>query len=163
MNLDSFINAIGLAFDILGAWYLAKGLIKKSYSSMTNESGTYYDKNIFLHISSIVQKYESILGFSYMFIGFGLQATSDFLDNSKVKLLCITMVLVFALIVITFIYYFFRNVRIKVVKPVINDFITLINGELNDNFVDCFLDALFIKHKGLPFDKKRTILEDNLH
>src|SRR5688572_14587088 len=42
LSLGNQIGIFGLIIDIVGAWFLARGLVKKTEKEIEQESGTYY-------------------------------------------------------------------------------------------------------------------------
>lgn len=73
MNGLLLIITLGLIFDIIGAWYISRGLIRKTKEEIDIEAGGKYNIHHSNKISLIRQKVECKYGFVFMFIGFLLQ------------------------------------------------------------------------------------------
>lgn len=75
MSINNSISLIGIVFDIVGAWFLSRGLIKKPIEEIRTESVMSFF-NYYYAPGSIRQKSESTTGFLFLFLGFVLQGFS---------------------------------------------------------------------------------------
>lgn len=75
MSINNLISLIGIIFDIVGAWFLASGLIKKPIEEIRRESIMSFF-NYSYALGYIKQKTESIIGFCFLLGGFLLQGFS---------------------------------------------------------------------------------------
>lgn len=73
-TLTNQLSIAGLALDILGALFLAKGFMFKTRTAIIMESGSYWDFNKHLRDSLILQRAEAIIGGTALTTGFFLQA-----------------------------------------------------------------------------------------
>ncbi len=69
MNLNMVVSLTGLLLDICGAWFVARGLIKRSVEDIRMETGLIYDGAPYI-ISGLIQKVDSMFGFGLLFTGF---------------------------------------------------------------------------------------------
>ncbi len=82
IKLNQLIITIGLALDILGAIFLAKGFMAKKIQRIISESGTYYNRNKWFQDSLIQQKFEAVFGMIFLFSGFTCQAIGNFASST---------------------------------------------------------------------------------
>ena len=75
-ELISWLAMAGLASDILGGLFLAKGFMVKSLKTIRKEGGTYFGSNLFLRDSFIKQRAEAWVGGGFLALGFLLQFLS---------------------------------------------------------------------------------------
>ncbi len=82
MSVNNCISFIGIIFDIIGAWYLAKGSTTKSVEEIRTEKSLYnlFTKSLSADIE-IKQKSESLVGFLILVLGFLLQGVSYIIVN----------------------------------------------------------------------------------
>lgn len=78
MLLMNYIAVLGLAFDIVGAYTLAKGIIRKNNERIRLESLTTIEYSPYLITSGVTARLEGRTGFSLMSIGFILQGFQYF-------------------------------------------------------------------------------------
>lgn len=82
MRLGSLIGVTGLILDIIGAWYLARGIVKKNLEGIIEEAPKHsFGINEAYVMGALIQKLEASIGFGFLFVGFMLQALS--LVNTK--------------------------------------------------------------------------------
>jgi hypothetical protein len=67
----------GLGLDILGAWYLAQGIMRNPDHRIASVSGAFLDSNPFLTASLIEQKLDATAGFILLAFGFGFQMAAS--------------------------------------------------------------------------------------
>jgi hypothetical protein len=75
MSINNAISFMGILFDILGAWFLARGLVKKPIEEIRRESVMSFFSYSYA-LGYIKQKAESTVGFLYLGLGFSMQALS---------------------------------------------------------------------------------------
>ncbi len=95
------LSILGLIFDILGAWYISRSLIKKRITDMQKENCFVYGVNDNYVISSIKDKLECKFGFSIVLFGFALQLIAQ-LYNEEIFLCRITalnILIIFTIII----------------------------------------------------------------
>jgi hypothetical protein len=80
VTIGAQFSIFGLILDILGAWFLARGLVRKTNKEIRLESGTYYGGNRFLSDSLNLQRIESRVGFGFLFLGFSFQLIGNLSD-----------------------------------------------------------------------------------
>ena len=103
MSINSYISLLGIVFDIIGAWYLAKGLMKKTIEEIRSQAvGGFFKYPIAL--GELKQKVESINGFLFLSVGFLLQGYSYVWVNIKnwmiwYELLLLTMILLIIILI----------------------------------------------------------------
>ncbi len=82
---SGFTTSIGIAFDIIGAFFLAESFLLKKTERIVKEASSFYDGNPFLLPSFIIQRIEARTGFVYLLLGFSLQfiANTDFIKQGR--------------------------------------------------------------------------------
>ena len=87
MNLENFssanIGALGLIFDMFGAFWLAKSVIWRTKKQVELETTSFWDGNPYQKLSQEISKWYGWLGFILIFLGFGMQFCAQ-LFNFKV-------------------------------------------------------------------------------
>lgn len=77
VKLGSVIGFTGLIIDIIGAWYIARGLVKKNLKEILQEAPQFgYGVNIAYVMGALTQKVEATIGFYLLAIGFAIQVIS---------------------------------------------------------------------------------------
>lgn len=109
MKLSNLIIEIGLVFDIVGAFFLAKGFIAKKIQSIINESGTHFDRNKAFQDSLIIQKFEAIAGMIFLLVGFSFQLVGNFL-------FCLIKLSMTVIILLLFIPFFLGLLSSRIIK-----------------------------------------------
>ena len=79
LTVCKLIVLLGLAFDVLGAWYISRGLMRKSKKDLENETGFCFGPNDDYIIGGLSQKIECKIGFYILLLGFTLQGISSLL------------------------------------------------------------------------------------
>jgi hypothetical protein len=67
------LGAIGLCFDIIGAFFLSKALVFKRPKEVRLETNSYFDGNPFALRSIAQQRIDARAGFVFLLLGFGGQ------------------------------------------------------------------------------------------
>ena len=83
MRSSNLIIAIGLIFDIVGAFFLAKGIMAKKIPDIIKETGTYISRNKAFQDSLLIQKIEALFGMIFLITGFSLQFIANLFLYSK--------------------------------------------------------------------------------
>lgn len=112
MYLNVLIGVFGLMFDITGAWFISRGLVKKTDKQIINESRTYYGANFNITKSNVYQKVECTIGFVFLAVGFMLQAIG-YLDSSGTKVQTRHIILFTAIYVIVTVISVLVNIKIR--------------------------------------------------
>lgn len=82
MRFGSLIGVTGLILDIIGAWYITRGIVKKTLEEMTVEAPQFsWDVNHAYVIGALTQKNEAKIGFVLLFLGFAFQAVTYILNT----------------------------------------------------------------------------------
>lgn len=81
------IAAFGLALDIVGAIFLAKGFVLKRIGAIVRESGSYYGYNSHLRNSLVEQTIEAQIGMGFLVAGFVAQSAPYISRLAPYKLL----------------------------------------------------------------------------
>ena len=77
MRLGNLIGVTGLMLDIIGAWYLSRGLVRKNLKEIVREAPqASFGINVAYVIGALTQRIEARTGFGFLFFGFVLQALS---------------------------------------------------------------------------------------
>ena len=89
--LGSLIGVNGLILDIIGAWYLSRGLVRKTLKEIVQEAPQFsFGINEAYVIGALIQKIEATMGFGLLFFGFGLQAL-PYILNTELSSIYITL------------------------------------------------------------------------
>ncbi len=105
MKLSQIIIISGLALDIIGAIFLAKGFMAKKIQEIINETATFLGRNKHFQDSLIKQKIEAIIGASFLLLGFLFQVAGNlFPINKKI---CISTLILFVILAAGSITLFF--------------------------------------------------------
>lgn len=80
-SLSSLITLFGLILDIIGAWYISRGLVKKTREDIKKETGFCFGPNDNYIISGLSQKAECKVGFIFLLFGFMLQGVGNLLPS----------------------------------------------------------------------------------
>ena len=177
MSVNNAISLIGIIFDILGAWFLAMGLIKKPIEEIRIESVMNFF-NYSYALGYIKQKTESTVGFLYLFIGFFMQGFS-YIDTQITNwgvfyiILPVAIILGFSIYVLSAKYLLYKNKEfiLRVIKaeftdhnkiPIdpyqINKYLSLLDKKYEDQ-----INLYFTKHPNydnLIDDEKRIAKEE---
>lgn len=95
VSIARFLTLIGLCFDVIGAWYISRGIMKKTEEELIKETGFSFGPNNNYIISGLKQKVEGDFGFFFLLVGFSLQGISSLLNNVYfTKLLSIDTVII---------------------------------------------------------------------
>lgn len=156
--LQGLLTVIGLLFDIIGAWYIARGLVLKTTDEFIEESTFFFGNNDNSVVSGIRQKIECRSGFQMMFIGFGLQLLSQMyqdniylfkIDSIRIIALILSLSAVFAFVI--------RVLNYIVIKEFIFETKKYINNKIMQTNKLHVLDAIryikYIKPDYSPIDK----------
>lgn len=104
MKLTQLIISIGLALDIIGAVFLAKGFMAKKIQRIIDESRTYFGGNRWLKDSLLQQKLEAQIGLVFLFSGFLCQAIGNFISIPKE--ICLSPYIIFSILLFSSIILF---------------------------------------------------------
>lgn len=113
--LQGLIIVIGLLIDIIGAWFISRGLATKTTDEFISEAVFTYGVNDSYIISGMRQHIECKYGFGLLFLGFGMQLIAQ-LYIDKIGIISISVFSLTVLIVILFVITMFLlfNGRVKV-------------------------------------------------
>ena len=101
MRLGSLIGVTGLILDIIGAWYLARGIVKKTLEEMTVEAPQFsWDVNHAYVIGALTQKIEAKIGFVLLTLGFTFQAITYILNIELSSLNFIRLIILDSIVLI---------------------------------------------------------------
>jgi uncharacterized membrane protein len=78
---DELFAGIGLVLSLMGSLFVVISYFYVSLNDLESQSGWYLDVNRDLFKSLVNQKYDSILGFIFIFLGFLFQFSSIALKN----------------------------------------------------------------------------------
>lgn len=84
------VAILGLAFDVLGAWYISRGLIRKTKKNIVSEAEVTWGPNDNYIINGLVQKIECNVGFWLLLFGFVLQGISTILSGELMNKLLVS-------------------------------------------------------------------------
>lgn len=74
MKLSVMLGVTGLILDIMGAWFISNGLIRKTFQEINDEApGFGWSKNEAYMIGALTQKIEATVGFYVLSSGFTFQ------------------------------------------------------------------------------------------
>ena len=77
MRIGNLIGVSGLILDIIGAWYLSRGLVRKNLQEIVQEAPqAAFGINVAYVMGALTQRIEARTGFGFLFFGFGFQALS---------------------------------------------------------------------------------------
>jgi hypothetical protein len=82
MNIVNYTGLLGLSLDVIGAWFISRGLATKSLNDIKSETGFSFAPNEAYIISGISQKIECKFGFIFLFFGFAFQASTYVFSSS---------------------------------------------------------------------------------
>lgn len=106
ITLGKLITLFGLFFDVLGAWYISRGIIKKTEDELKSETGFAFAPNDNYIISGLKQKIEGDYGFAFLTLGFTFQGISTifnsgiFLNQVSLLYLLATSIIVLTIIIL---------------------------------------------------------------
>jgi len=116
LGIGSLISVYGLMLDILGAWYLARALVKKTLEEIKKEAPKFsagiYEVYV---VGALHQKIESKFGFAFLFIGFSFQIAPYFLCD-KYKSISVSIWWFFIGIIISLMLRFILEFFVKKAK-----------------------------------------------
>lgn len=82
MRFVGLVGVTGLILDIMGAWYITRGLVKKNLNDIRHEAPQFtFGINEAYVIGALTQRIEARIGFVLLFWGFGLQAITYVLST----------------------------------------------------------------------------------
>ena len=146
-SIVKFIGLLGLCFDVIGAWYISRGLIRKTVEVLKHETGFSFGPNDNYIISGYTQKIESNVGFIFLLLGFTLQGLSSIITKSSLVSSLSNAEGLLGLVLLFIAVTTFNIIANTVVK---------VNKK---KFINIYVKGILIEHIDNSGDKPKSVLD----
>lgn len=155
--INNYISLIGIFSDIVGTWFLAMSLVKKSLEEIRRESVMAFF-NYKVALGTIKQKAEAVMGFCFLVFGFILQGFS-YIDAQIKDLKIFHIILIASILIFLGIWFFGSRLQKKLIRNFVKIVIDVESKDSNQIPLDAnqINDYLILLNK--KFKRKDLVKE----